>query len=562
MADIPDTTNVPQAESVPRRRRRVSAVWIVPIVAAVAGIGIAVQRYLSEGPTIRITFQTGEGIEAGKTAVKYKDIEIGTVTNVRLTDNHARILVTASMEKEAEGLLDKEARFWVVKPRISLSGISGIGTLLSGNYIGFEPGTSREKGRDFVGLEVPPPVRRDRPGREFVLRSATLGSLGIGSPIYFRRLPVGEVVAYSFAKDGTSIEIRIFVNAPYDRFVTPDTRFWEASGLALSAGAEGIAVHTESVAALLVGGIACETPDSGKAGEAAPNAEFQLFRTRMEALAPTEREIQRYVLHFRETVYGLSVGAPVQFLGLPIGEVVRIGLEYNPKAQDFFPRVEVQTYPHLLEEHFATKETRILQKTLTRREKDALVQLMVVEKGLRAQLRPGSLISGQMFVALDYFPDAPKTKIDWSKTPPDFPVVPSRMADLQGKIRDLVVKLDSVASKIDRMPVEEIGNDVKRAVGSLDRAMQSATRTLDRIDGETLPEAKKTLEELRRAVASAERMLGNADNTLLGPDAPAQQELREALKEIARSARAIRTLADYLERHPETLIRGKSKENR
>ena len=179
-----------------------SAVWIIPIVAALVGIGIAVQRYLSEGPTIRITFQSGEGIEAGKTAVKYKDIEIGKVTEVHLAEDRSRILVTAEMEKNAEGMLDNDARFWIVKPRVTLSGISGIGALISGNYIGFEPGRSREKRREFVGLEAPPPVKRDRPGREFVLRSGTLGSLGIGSPVYYRRLGVGEVVAYDLAKGG------------------------------------------------------------------------------------------------------------------------------------------------------------------------------------------------------------------------------------------------------------------------------------------------------------------------------------------------------------------------
>ncbi|MGZ8473825.1 MAG: PqiB family protein [Candidatus Deferrimicrobiaceae bacterium] len=548
MTEHTDITNVPQAESVPERKGRLSAVWIIPIVAALVGIGIAVQRILSEGPTIRITFESGEGIEAGKTAIKYKEVHIGTVTKVNLTDNHSRILVAAKMEKSAEGMLDNDARFWIVKPRISLSGISGLATLFSGNYIGFEPGKSEEKRRDFVGLEAPPPVRRDRPGTEFVLRSDTLGSLGVGSPVSHRRLTVGEVVSHEFSKDGRSMEIRIFVNAPYDRFVTPDTRFWEASGLGVTAGAEGLSVQVESVTALLIGGIAAENPPTGRGGAPAPtNTVFTLFRDRKAAMAPAEAESQRYVLRFRESLSGLSVGAPVQFLGMPIGEVSDVGLEYNKISGDLRSRVVIVTYTYRIMGHLMTRETLALLKDLPREKRQGVTQKLVSEKGLRAQLRAGSLISGQLYVALDYFPDAPKATIDWNQEPPEFPVVPGGVAQLQEKIQSIVAKLDKV-------PVEEIGNDVKKAVESLDR-------TLNRVEGETLPEAKKTLEDLRRAIDSADRLLANADNTLLGPDAPAQRELRDALKEIARSARAIRVLADSLERHPEALIRGKNKEN-
>lgn len=546
--------NLPQAEAVPERKNRISAVWIIPVVAALVGVGIAVQRILSEGPTIRITFESGEGIEAGKTAVKYKDTEIGTVTKVSMTDNHAKILVTAKMEKSAEGMLDSEARFWVVKPRVTLGGVSGLVTLFSGSYIAFEPGKSNVEQRDFVGLETPPAVRRDRPGREFVLRSDTLGSLGIGSPVYYRRLAVGEVVSYDIDKGGRSLEIQIFVNAPYDRYITRDTRFWEASGLEMSVSPEGISVRTESVTALLVGGVAFETLPSGEVAESAPGAVFPLFRDRKAALSPANKGVQRYVLRTRQSLRGLSVGAPVQFLGMTIGEVVHFGLEYNRESRDLRPRVEIETYEHLIEEQLGKKAAEAIRKSTTPEGRHAIIQTMVVEKGLRAQLRPGSLLGGQLFVALDYFPDAPKARIDWKQNPPEFPVVPGGTQELEEKVRSIVAKLD-------RVPVEEIGNDVRKAVGSLDRTLQTATRTLDRVDGETLPEAKKTLEDLRRAIAVAERLLANTDNAFLGPDAAAQQELRDALREIARSARAIRMLADYLERHPETLIRGKSKEN-
>jgi paraquat-inducible protein B len=575
MTDDSGFTDVPQTESVPKKRARLSIVWIIPILAAVVGIGIAVQQHLSEGPAIRIAFRSAEGVEAGKTSIKYKEIEIGKVTGVNLSKDYSRILVTAKMEKSAEGLLVKDARFWIVKPRVTLSGVSGIGTLLSGNYIRFEPGKSREEGHDFVGLEIPPPATSGLPGREFVLRSDTLGSLGIGSPVYYRRLNVGQVISYGLAEDGKSVYIRIFLNAPFDRFVTSNTQFWEASGFDLSVGASGLTVQTESLLSLLVGGIAFETPASSAGNNAvADNAVFPLSSDRATALSPREVDAERYALYFRGSLRGLSVGAPVDFLGLPVGEVTGIFLAYAPGERSLRTRVEIVTYPHRLFVPRGKRDATTGRSTPIT-ERRGFMQRQVAEMGLRAQLRSASLISGQLFVALDYFPDAPEAKIDWKRTPPAFPVVPGEMENLLANLRSLLGKLDKV-------PVEEIGNDARKAISALDRTLvrlegetlpeakksletldrtlQSANRTLERVDGEIVPEAKKTLEELRRAIASAERVMSNTDNTFLGPDAPGRQELRDALREIARAARAVRGLADYLERNPNALIRGKTRE--
>ncbi|HCZ17105.1 MAG TPA: mammalian cell entry protein, partial [Candidatus Accumulibacter sp.] len=250
MADGNERDDLPQATVVPKRRTRVSIVWIIPILAAVVAVGIAVQRVLSEGPTISIVFKGAQGIEAGKTFVKYKDVNIGQVTAVQLSEDYTRVTVTAKMAKSAAGLMVEDAAFWVVEPRITLSGVSGLGTLLSGNYIGFEAGKSDSRRRDFTGLEVPPIITGDQPGRQFVLKADNLGSLGIGSPVYYRRLPAGQVVAYALAKDGQAVEIRIFVNAPYDSYVNAGTRFWNASGVDVSLGADGLDVQTQSMVAM------------------------------------------------------------------------------------------------------------------------------------------------------------------------------------------------------------------------------------------------------------------------------------------------------------------------
>ncbi len=226
MANEPNLDDLPQATVVRKKRGRISIVWIIPILAAVVAIGIAVQRILSEGPTITIVFKVAEGIEAGKTFIKYKDVNIGQVTAVQLSEDYAKVLVRAKIAKHAAGLMVKDAKFWVVEPRISLSGVSGLSTLLSGNYIGFEAGKSDEDERNFIGLDVPPPIT-DQKGRKFLLKATTLGSLGVGAPVYYRQINVGQVAAYNLAPDGKSVEITLFVNAPYDKYVTTRDAFLE-----------------------------------------------------------------------------------------------------------------------------------------------------------------------------------------------------------------------------------------------------------------------------------------------------------------------------------------------
>src|SRR5262252_8838165 len=229
MAESPD--DLPRATVVPRRRQRISVIWIIPILAAVVAIGIAIQRILSEGPTITIVFKSAEGVEAGKTFIKYKDVNIGQVTKVQLSPDYSKVELTAKIDKSAEGLMVEDAKFWVVSARVTLSGVSGLGTLLSGNFIGFEVGRSKNPQRRFTGLEVPPIVTGDQPGRQFVLKADNLGSLGIGSPIYYRRMAAGQVIGYDLASDAKQVDIKIFVNSPYDRYVLPETRFWNASGI-------------------------------------------------------------------------------------------------------------------------------------------------------------------------------------------------------------------------------------------------------------------------------------------------------------------------------------------
>jgi len=569
----PTDRDLPQAAVVRPRRTRVSVVWIIPILAAVVALGIAIQRIVTEGPTITIVFKSAEGIEAGKTFVKYKDVNIGQVTEVRLTDGFGKVEVTAKIDKSAAGLMVEDAKFWVVEPRVTLSGVSGLGTLLSGNYIGLQPGKSDQSRRQFTALDVPPFVA-DQPGRQFVLKADDLGSLGIGAPIYYRRLPAGQVVGYDLAADGKGVTITVYVNAPYDKYVTPETRFWNASGIDVSVGAAGLEVRTEGLVALLAGGLAFDRPAFLAATEPAPaDAAFTLHRDRASAMKQPESITVRYVLYFDETVRGLSAGAPVLLFGLPAGEVIDVGLDIDPATMVIRPRAYISFFPERLIARLSPQQHAggRAMATASRETRIAFLRRAVEERGMRAQLRSGNLLTGQLFVAFDHFPDAPKPKIDWTKDPLELPVVPSTVADLEGRLHGILAKLDN-------LPFEAIGKELQKDLTALGQTLDGANKLLSDVDTALMPglkttvegasrlvsnvdaDLKTTLEELRRAITSADQVLKSTDATLVGTNAPAQQEIRDALQEIVRAARSVRVLADYLERHPESLIRGKTGE--
>ncbi len=552
MADPPELDALPQARVEPPRRR-LSVVWVIPILAALVALGIAVQHILSEGPTITIVFKSAEGIEAGKTFIKYKDVNIGQVTAVQLTDDFAKVAITAKIAKSAAGLMVEDAKFWVVSPRITLSGVSGLSTLLSGNYIGFEAGKSDHTQRTFTGLEVAPIITGGEPGRQFVLQARDLGSLGIGAPIYYRRLPVGQVIAYDLAPDGKAVELKIFVAAPYDRYVTTGTRFWNATGFDVSFSADGLSIRTESLVALLAGGLAFDTPTYlAEAKPAATNTVFTLYSDQTTAMKQPDPGARLFVLHFNESLRGLSVGAPVTFLGLPVGEVTSVGLSFDAQKNDLRPRVLVSFYPERLIERVAgagEAATKAMEESTARR--GTLMRHLLEERGLRGQLRSGNQLTGQLLVAFGYFPNAPTVKVDLNKPVPELPVVPSGIVDLEAKVSNILAKLD-------RVPLEDIGNDLRSDLEAVGHTLRDTRRLLNRVDDQVVPELQASLQEASRTLAAAERAIKDADATLVGTNAPGQQELNEALREVAQAARSLRVLAEYLERHPEALIRGKT----
>ena len=535
----PELAEIPTAVAARKRQWSPQLVWLVPLVAALAGGWLAVQAILRTGPTITITFESANGIEAGKTQLKYKEVQIGLVTAMQLTPDRSRVLVTAEMSRDAEGFLVADAQFWVVSPRVSLNSVSGLSTLFSGVYIGMAAGKSEERRREFAGLEVPPVLTQNQPGRHFVLKSETLGSLDVGSPIYFRQVQVGQIVAQELDRDGNGVSIQIFINAPYDKFVKSRTRFWPASGIDVTLNASGLTVNTESLVALLVGGLAFRTPaDAMAAPPADANTAFSLFPDRASAFQAPDTVVQKYRLVFRESVRGLSVGAPLDFRGINIGEVKAIGIEFDRKDQQILIVVDVDVYPERM-------RSRIAEGANDSRDRGIKLVEVLVSRGLRAQLRTGNLLTGQLYVALDFFPGAAKVKLDTARLPIEIPTLRSPMTELQAS-------LAGILKKVDDLPLGELAADLRKAVQAMDKTLQGADKLIQRLDAEVAPEVRSTLIEARKTLTEAKQVLSS--------ESPVRQELQDMLREITRAAESVRALAELLDRQPEALIRGK-KEN-
>ncbi|GAB2583911.1 MCE family protein [Dyella jejuensis] len=519
------------------RHRRVSAswIWLVPAIAALVGLSLVINAWMQRGPTITISFQNAQGLEPGKTVVKYKDVVIGKVSTIRLAQDHHNVIVKVDLEKSVANIAVSDTRFWVVRPRIGLGGVSGIDTLLSGSFIGVDVGNSPQPQTDFVGLENPPSVTHDAKGKSFNLHAGDLGSLDIGSPVYFRRIQVGRVASYKLNDDGKGVAVQIFVESPYDKFVSTESRFWNASGVDVSLGADGLKLNTQSLATVLAGGVAFldapgPHPDEKPASQ---NTTFTLFDTQTNAMAPPDGEPHYIRLRFDQPLRGLAVNAPVEFLGINIGSVVSIHMDYDEKTGHFPIYVGAVVYPDRL----GRAHEKLVSIAKSKGDNDDLSHMMgtLVQHGLRAQAKIGNLLTGQLFISLDFVKNAPKVAYDPNTRPLELPTAPGNFDKLQEQLADIV-------DKIHKIPFDSIGNNLNQSLASLNK-------TLTQVNGQVLPDLRNTLK-------GANRTLGAADSAL-SSDSPLQQNLTGTLQELQRMARSLRALTDYLSAHPSALIRGR-----
>src|SRR6202167_1112046 len=272
----PGLDDLPAAVPARSRWSRLPLIWMLPVVVILAGIFVVIYEEVAQGTSIDIRFHNAEDLEANKTKIRYKEVEIGEVRDIHVSKDRKEVVVTAIIHRDASEYLVADTRFWVVRPRVSAAGVTGLGTLVSGAYISVDVGRSVTRSEHFVGLEVPPIVTADQPGREFVLHADDLGSLSIGSLVFYRHIEVGQVVGYALDASGAGVTIKVFVNAPFDAYVTAGTRFWQASGIDMSLSSDGVKLRTESLTSILQGGVAFRSLPGTASAEAPVDTSFLL----------------------------------------------------------------------------------------------------------------------------------------------------------------------------------------------------------------------------------------------------------------------------------------------
>lgn len=543
------TSTLPEARVV--KADRFSLVWLLPILALAVGGWLAYKTWAEQGPTITISFPSASGLQAGKTKVKFKDVDIGQVTSIGVTKDLEGVKVTAELTAGSERYLTDQTRFWVARPRITASRVSGLETLLSGAYIAIDPVVDGKPKRHFKGLPEPPVITTDEPGTRFRLRSSTLGSLNLGSPVYYRHIQVGQVVNYELDDDGEAVTIDIFVTKPHDRLVFVNTRFWNASGIDLSLTADGVNLDTESLISVLLGGVAFDTPDTleTKGAPATADQFFPLYASRAHAHERIYLNKQRYLMVFKGSVRGLSIGAPVLLQGIEVGQVLDIQLRFDSEALDFSIPVLIEIEPERINVAGGVEKALV-------NDPDILNNL--ISAGMRGQLKTGSLLTGQLYVDLDFHQDAPAAALRKQDGYPVLPTVPA-------PIEEVTTKVKNILTKVDAFPLARIGDDLtsilgsakglvesnatKQALADLEQAITDLSSITDQLDSSIAPELTAILSQGRQVVANI--------NGLIGPDAPLSIETVRTMRNVGAAARSIRAFADYLDRHPEALIRGK-----
>ncbi len=537
------------------RSRGISFVWLIPLVALVIAAWLGYQTFSEMGPTITLTFQDGEGLEAGKTKIKYKSVDIGLVEDVQISADLSHVIVTAEMSKESEPHLTDHTQFWVVRPQIGLEGISGLDTLVSGAYIATDPRPGNPT-TAFMGLKKPPGVTAFEEGGEFRLRAEKLGACYPGAPVFYRGLEVGRILGHELAEDDQSIMIDIFIQAPHHLRVVNTSRFWQRSGLEVTVGTEGLNVKMESLTSLMVGGVAFDSPMMAGT-EAKPSQSGTVFPLFENFSSIKEANYVRHIpyrLHFQESVRGLKVGAPVELMGIKVGSVTDIAIKLDPRTLNFEIPVTIEVQPDRIH---APDVLETLDKLYTG-EPYQIGKMLIEEHGLRAQLQTGSLLTGQLFVELDFHSDVPKKKMILTGNIAHIPTIPSTLDEFRMSAADILAELR-------KLPLHRIAHELLGTLEGVNR-LANAPELLQAVStlNETLADVRRLTKDMDRTVGalatSAEQTLKAARGAmeLVDPNSPASVNLTTTLEELASAARSIRILADYLEQHPESLVHGKS----
>jgi paraquat-inducible protein B len=477
-----------------------------------------------------LTFSTAEGLAAGQTQVKYKAVQLGTVDSIDLSKDNETVVVKVRMNHVGRRFMNSHARFWVVRPRLTPGDLSGLDTLVSGAYIAVDPGTGGGVYQErFVGLEQPPGVRSNEPGRTYVLKADNVGALDTGSPVFYRDVQVGEVLGYSLGNGLGPVTLRIFVHSPWDDLVKAQSHFYNSSGVTASLQDGGFHIEFQSLQAIITGGVTFDLPpEADNDPPSQDGAVFPLYPSKADADTAGYQTNVKLVSYFESSVAGLVKGAPVDILGMQVGQVTEVKLIVDPKTGAAKVRVAMDLQPERVVGVGGLSPTDLDPPTVLRN---------MVDHGVRAELDTGSFITGQKIITLAKVPGAGRARLT---TEGDALVMPSAA----GGLDNTLANLSDISGKLDKIPFQQIGENLNKLLVTTNHTVASTNvrATLDALTA-TLKTANVTLQSV---------------NQDYGNDSDFQRNLGQLLAQANAALRSIKELTDYLDRHPQSLVFGRS----
>lgn len=529
-----DPESAPQA--VERRSRWPGWIWSIPIAALGIVIWLAVRNWASSGPKVTVIFPAIADLKPDDTQVKFRNMNVGQVESVKVEADLRRIRVILKLNSDMKRHLGKGTRFWIEGGNLSLANLSSIKTIISGPYISMEPAPG-SKQKLYTGLTEAPVLRFGEHGTTFLLHCEKVNGIQHATPIYYLDQEAGEVSSYRMNRDHT-FDITAVIKAPFDRLVHTGTRFWNAGAISLSTGANGPRLRFRSISALAQGAIAFDTPQGAVQGPTAKAySRFELYNSQDDAEnAPDPRGVA-YQVVFTGVSSSLRRYAPVQLMGTRIGSVSDARLEYSPATGKLSIRATLVLEPSRI--HLATGAT---WSDRPRRQMDAMLERLIAA-GLRATLATSPPVIGGQMVVLEMTP----AKTAAALIPGEVPEIPTAGGS---DVSHLLEQANDIERKIDEMPLRQIAESVNRSAANLEHVSSEAREQLPA----ALKSARESILEAQAALSSAQNLLSSGSAV---SNQPYTADVPQALYEMTAAARSLRELSDFIDRHPEALIRGR-----
>ncbi|MCO4785783.1 MAG: intermembrane transport protein PqiB [Marinomonas atlantica] len=506
--------------AVVKSTQKVSKIWLIPIITLLFGAWFVLQDIKSQGVSIEIEFDTASGLEEGKTEIRIRDVVMGRVDNIRLSEDSSNVLVTAKMNEGANKFLRSDTRFWVVSPKISLAGVSGLQTLVSGAYIDMSPGLEGEPKTEFKALKEPPVTPIGTPGVRVHLTSEETFTAQVGDPMMYRGLSVGRIETVDYDLEAQQAKYSAFIVAPFDQLITANTRFWNSSGIEVQLGADGVGLTTSNLESLLIGGITFDEPKGMPSkGPLKDDHVFEIYPSKKSADDHRYSEKVYYILMVESSVRGLEKGAPVEYRGLKVGQVEAINFEIEEmeralSADAYKIPVLISVQPALVN----------LDDTPSGKEKISKQISTWVDRGLRASLKTGNLLTGAVFVDLQHYDNVASESLGSRQGFAVIPTVPDQIVQFADQLNATMDKINALPIKGMAQDLRTLLQDLARSTKAFNETSSSLTTKLDELDMRGINGTLNSLNDLLSSLAKDDQGLSSVNQTMV--------EVQEAIREL------------------------------